>query len=193
MCPSIDCYLPLDVWIVLYISFRFPPPNAYTHIVYTLRQIFPLHSNTASAIYLYAPSHKFLRRGNLLMLIQNKSSTVVVVILCQGKVASPFQYGEISTKRDGDGTTVACKGLLRWYAFVGIATRPGVLFEGCRRNRWIHPDETRYRRNQGEGKETQAENPLQSVEKKNNIAESGRKRQKRGGRARAGKKRSELK
>lgn len=62
------------------------------------------------------------------MLIQNKSSTVVAVMLCLGKVASPFQHGGISTKRererDGDGTTVACKGLLRRYAFVGIATRP---------------------------------------------------------------------
>lgn len=117
------------------------------------------------------------------MLIRNKSSTVVDVILCLGKVASPLQGGGISAKRDGNAATVACRVLLRWYAFVGIATWPGVLFEGCRRNRWIHSDETKYRRNRERGRKTRAE-PVAKHREKNNVAESGRKRQKRGGKKR---------
>lgn len=50
--------------------------------------------------------------------------------------------------RDGGlSPTVACGGLSLRYAFVDIATRSGVLFEGCRRNRWVHPGaETRHTR-----------------------------------------------
>jgi len=70
---------------------------------------------------------------------------------------------------------VACRGLLRWYAFVGTATRSGVLFEGCRRNRWVHPGETRYREQGGKERRKRRQDPLQNIEK-NIVTGSGSER-----------------
>lgn len=82
------------------------------------------------------------------------------------KGAPPLQRRKMSRKRDGDVATVACRGLLcGGTAFVGTATRSGVLFEGCRRNRWVHPDtETRYRKPGREGRKRR-QDPLQNIEK----------------------------
>lgn len=94
------------------------------------------------------------------MLIRNKSS----YRSRSGYVVSRKGCASTATERvvekEGAGMLLQwlARGLLRWYAFVGTATRSGVLFEGCWRNRWVYPGETRHRKaGREEGKEAQAE------------------------------------
>lgn len=84
---------------------------------------------------------------------------------CLGKVAPPLQRRGMSGKRGGDAATVACRGLLWWYAFVDTATRSGGFVRGFAGGTvgYIQAKQGTERQGGREGRKRQ--DPLQNIEK----------------------------